>query len=101
MLTILPGVMEPREGDTQFKYSLPAGHPECFCSRCGTGIQEFETAIRLTTTNAKGQVDKNSMEYRYCEECMSGKKFFRCEMDLEYGSRCKIQCEECKNGRLQ
>jgi hypothetical protein len=95
-MTILPNVLEARPTDTCFKYSPDAGTPECICSRCGNRIQAGEMPIRLTTTNKKGKVDKNSMEYRYCEECMTGKKFFACQMDIEFASRCDRQCEDCK-----
>lgn len=95
-MRILPHALEPRPTDISFKYSPSTGTPECICSRCGAQIEEGEMPIRVTTTNDKGKVDKNSMEYRFCELCTTGKKYFACDMDRQFASRCDKQCEECQ-----
>ncbi len=98
-MVVREGAMDPRPGDKLFKESPMCGHPSCVCSRCGEKIMAGETAIRLFTTNTKGEVDENSQEYRYCEFCMSGVRFFNCQREFEFGSRCKKQCDECKEGK--
>jgi hypothetical protein len=57
--------------DTPFNISPEAGDPLCVCSRCEAPIQEHECPLRVLTTNEKGECDKNSQEYRYCESCMT------------------------------
>lgn len=100
-MRIQKGAMEPRPTDKLFDDSPDTGMKECICSRCGSRIQELETCIRITTTNKKGKVDKNSKEYRYCEFCMSGVKYFHCQYDEVFSSgRCDKQCDDCKDGRV-
>jgi hypothetical protein len=96
MSSLNPALIEPLETDKAFDISPDNGHPLCICSRCSSRIQEMETCIRLFTTDGNGQVTEESLEYRYCEQCVFGKKFFNCQMDIEFGSRCEEQCEECK-----
>lgn len=55
--------------DRIFADSPDAGWPECICSRCGKMITEDEIPLRLWTTNNDGEMDENSMEYRYCNRC--------------------------------
>lgn len=59
------------EQDTAFYNSPDSGMSECTCSRCGNIIQEDECPVRCWTTNDQDEVDENSMEYRYCEKCMT------------------------------
>lgn len=90
-------VLTPRDTDEVFDISPDTGHPLCICSRCKSRIQELETCIRVLTTNDKGEVDENSKEYRYCEQCTTGVKYFFC--DNENGEfimeRCSKQCDAC------
>lgn len=86
----------PRPTDTVFDDSPDTGHPTCICSRCSQRIQEEEMAIRVWTKNEHGEMDEESKEYRYCELCMTGKKYFKCEKEGETFYRCDQQCEECK-----
>jgi hypothetical protein len=96
MMTIIKDALELRPADKLFDNSPDAGHPQCICSRCGERIQEGEFPIRMFTTNGIGEVDEHSKEARYCEFCMTGEKYFYCSGDMEYGYKCKKQCEECK-----
>jgi hypothetical protein len=99
--TLKKDALQLLETDTLFKDSPDAGSKACICSRCGAMIQQHEMAIRCWTTNKKGKVDKNSQEYRYCELCMTGKKFFNCRMYMEYYHKCEAQCQDCKNDPYQ
>ncbi len=98
-MTILPGVLQPREYDRLFDNSPDTGHPDCICSRCLSQIKEYECAIRMWTTNAIGKVDKESKEYRYCESCMSGIPYFYCEAELSTDFKCSKQCQDCHHER--
>jgi hypothetical protein len=93
---IKEGVLNPLPTDKLFADSPDTGRPTCLCSRCGAQIQEGEMPIRLTTTNRKGKVTPASKEYRYCEGCTTGIKYFFCEPSQETGYKCSKQCEECK-----
>lgn len=88
--------LNPRPTDKLFEDSPDCGHPDCICSRCGSRIQEYEMPIRLTTTNEKGEVDKDSKEYRFCEFCTTGVKYFFCDSEAETFYRCQQQCDNCK-----
>lgn len=96
---ILKGSVEPLPRDIFFDDSPETGSRECLCSRCAEQIQEGEMAIRVWTTNKKGKVDKKSKEYRYCEMCTTGKKYFYCKSNDAFGYVCNDQCEECKNSQ--
>jgi hypothetical protein len=95
-MTILKGALQPLETDKLFDDSPDTGHKDCICSRCAAQIQNNEHAMRVWTTNNSDRVDENSQEYRYCELCMTGKKYFNCETFLEMGFKCDEQCEHCK-----
>src|SRR4051812_1679877 len=55
--------------DKAFPTSPDAGHPDCICSRCAAPIGEDDCPTRVWTTNYLGDVDDNSLEYRYCIQC--------------------------------
>ena len=60
--------------DRSFHSAPPAGHWRCLCSRCGEKITGQETPARCYTLNGKGQIDRHSKEYRYCETCQDAAK---------------------------
>lgn len=93
---IKQGVLEIRPTDTLFDISPDAGHPLCTCSRCGARILEMECVIRGATQNDEGDIDKNSKEFRLCELCSTGVKYFKCTNDMELGMKCAEQCNDCK-----
>lgn len=96
---IITKSLDPLSTDKAFADSPDTGLKQCVCSRCGCQIQEFEHPIRIWTTNGKGKVDQNSLEYRYCQECTTGIKYFYCEDDMAFGMKCQKQCESCKDGK--
>jgi hypothetical protein len=65
-------MIQPLPSDILFKHSPDAGHSTCICSRCSKRIGEDQVPLRVWTTNEKDEVDENSQEYRYCEECQEG-----------------------------
>lgn len=95
-MIIQPDVLNIRPTDKAFDKSPDAGDPDCVCSRCGNQIQEGEFPIRFFTTNNAGEVDESSMEYRLCEYCTTGEKYFRCEGYEETEYKCRKQCNDCK-----
>lgn len=88
--------LEIRETDIAFDTSPDTGTPECICSRCKALIEREEMPVRIWTRNKEGEVDENSKEYRLCELCLTGKRFFNCETFDEMGFRCDRQCDHCK-----
>jgi hypothetical protein len=58
-----------RQTDSGSRNSPNTGHPDCICSRCGSVITENQVPIRMWDTNQQGNVDEQSLEYRYCEKC--------------------------------
>lgn len=59
----------PLISDKLFKDSPNAGDVNCICSRCGEKIKEREVPVRCWETDEKGDVTKDSREYRYCTAC--------------------------------
>lgn len=76
--------------DRLFMDSPDTGRPDCLCSRCNVKIQEDETAIRVFVNKGKDG------EYRFCEFCMSGERYFFCDAYGEMRYKCSKQCWDCK-----
>lgn len=64
-------MIQIQDTDKLFKDSPDAGSDDCLCSRCSNKINEGEVPVRIWTTNEHDEVDENSMEYRYCENCQT------------------------------
>lgn len=97
-MQIKSDALQVRETDKAFTDSPDAGHPACLCSRCGGKIGPNEMPIRMWPQPGDRSYNPNEdIEYRYCQQCMTGVAFFNCRYDMEFGSSsCKGQCDECK-----
>lgn len=96
-MQIKEGALQVLPTDRAFDNSPDTGHRDCKCSRCGQKIQEHETAIRVWPPPADQRGQKITLEYRYCELCMTGKKYFYCK-DYRFTSyQCRKQCQECQS----
>ncbi len=88
-MIIKNGALNILPTDKLFDDSPDAGMPECVCSRCGSKILEGEIAIRAYHK-------KENKEWRFCEFCVTGEKYFFCVNEFELDMpRCKQQCAEC------
>lgn len=96
-MIIQPDALNIRPTDKVFDDSADTGSSDCLCNRCGNLIMDEEMPVRLYTTNEAGKVNENSKEYRFCEYCTTGKKYFKCETFDEMGFCCDDQCNHCKN----
>lgn len=83
--------------DKAFATSPGVGMPECVCSRCGSRIKKGEAPLRILSERIPPDMPFNlkGVEYRYCEQCYLGIKYFLCYL-RDFGV-CDEQCAVCKD----